>query len=489
MKKALSVFLSLVLLLSVTAGVQLSGSAEADYNVYYLGISLSDDGSIDPDYTYIDDAVPENVGGYVYMINDEDGPYNGVNIVKSAIYSANDIYDKGYDNARPITDKYFKAGSYMIMVEFSTDEGFVFDENLEVEDMGNYMEEFPSAVNPNHRVFGRYFSIYNYSDNGIIYSMYNENNQACASVVGYEEYIIGKDVSIPSQLKLKNSSPVVKQINNSSMSGAPINSVTIPKTVTNIGYYAFNNCDSLKKVTFAKGSKIKSIGTHAFGVRRDSKFNEMPVKDFKVYRYRADKGVVTAVSNMVAITKNNDTLKNFTVKIELVDPIDLTKATVTGIKDAVYNGASQKQYITVKVGSTTLKKNVDYKVTYKNNVQIGTATMILTGIGDCKGTLKKYFKILPKRPAISVVKPGKGSLKVKWKKQSGISGYVIQESTSNKFTKKATVTRTVEKTAKSLSVNKLQRGTRYYTRIRSYKVVNGKRYYSAWSKVVKAKTE
>ena len=43
-----------------------------------------------------------------------------------------------------------------------------------------------------------------------------------------------------------------------------IESITIPNSVTSIGFYAFYNCDSLTSVTFEEGSQCTSIGKDAF---------------------------------------------------------------------------------------------------------------------------------------------------------------------------------------------------------------------------------
>ena len=76
---------------------------------------------------------------------------------------------------------------------------------------------------------------------------------------------------------------------------------------------------------------------------------------------------------------------------------------------------------------------------------------------------------------------------VQWKRNKKASGYQIQYSTSKKFNKntgKATV-----KSGKTLkkTVTKLKKKTTYYVRIRSYKKVNGKAYFSGWSGAKKVK--
>lgn len=100
-------------------------------------------------------------------------------------------------------------------------------------------------------------------------------------------------------------------------------------------------------------------------------------------------------------------------------------------------------------------------------------------------------EIVPKGTAIKgKVKAKIKSFLVKWKKQTGVSGYQIQYSTDKKFKKKGTGIKTVNKPAASkLTVKKLKAGKKYYVRIRTYKTVNGTRRYSAWSKSKSVRTK
>lgn len=72
---------------------------------------------------------------------------------------------------------------------------------------------------------------------------------------------------------------------------------------------------------------------------------------------------------------------------------------------------------------------------------------------------------------------------VKWKKKTKITGYQIQYSTSSKFSMKNTKTVKIKK-AKTTSkkITDLKSSKKYYVRIRTYKIVNKKTYYSSWSK-------
>ena len=95
----------------------------------------------------------------------------------------------------------------------------------------------------------------------------------------------------------------------------------------------------------------------------------------------------------------------------------------------------------------------------------------------------------PKSASIKKVKGAKKAILVTWIKVSGVSGYEIQLATNKKFKKnKKTVTIKKQKTTKT-TVKKLKAKKKYYVRIRTYKIVNGKKVYSSWSKVKSVKTK
>ena len=155
-----------------------------------------------------------------------------------------------------------------------------------------------------------------------------------------------------------------------------------------------------------------------------------------------------------------------------------------------YNKKAKKPKVTVKNISHTPVSGRDYKVSYSNNVKVGTATVKITGMGShYTGTVKKTFKINPKGTSISKLTKKTKGFKAKWKKQSTqTTGYQIQYSTSKNF--KSAKTKTVKKTkTTSTSITKIKKKKTYYVRVRTYKTVEGKKYYSAWSKTKKVKTK
>ena len=95
----------------------------------------------------------------------------------------------------------------------------------------------------------------------------------------------------------------------------------------------------------------------------------------------------------------------------------------------------------------------------------------------------------PKSTNTKKIKAAKKAVSVEWKKVSGVNGYEIQVATDKKFKKnKKTVTVKKQKTTKT-TVKKLKAKKKYYVRVRTYKIVNGKKVYSSWSKVKSVKTK
>lgn len=150
-----------------------------------------------------------------------------------------------------------------------------------------------------------------------------------------------------------------------------------------------------------------------------------------------------------------------------------------------YNGEKKKPSVTVKDSCKKAIGKGNYTLTYKNKTKVGKATVTIKLKGNYTGKLTKTFQIIPKETSISgkITAKSKG-LTVKWKKQpKSTTGYQIQVSTSKKFTKKATMTKTVKKNSiTKLTVKKLKPKKKYYVRIRTYKTVKGKNYCSSWSK-------
>ncbi len=165
-------------------------------------------------------------------------------------------------------------------------------------------------------------------------------------------------------------------------------------------------------------------------------------------------------------------------------------ATVINKPDAVvykYNWEYTGKAIlpSVKVtdaNNKTISKTGNYDLTYKNNTNIGKATITIKFKGNYSGTQTFIFAINKptiKATTISKVTSAKKGFKVTWKKQS-VTGYEIQYATNANFKSAKTVKVTSYKTT-SKSISKLTAKKKYYVRIRTYKKVGSKTFYSAWS--------
>ncbi|MBQ3303650.1 MAG: fibronectin type III domain-containing protein, partial [Clostridia bacterium] len=168
--------------------------------------------------------------------------------------------------------------------------------------------------------------------------------------------------------------------------------------------------------------------------------------------------------------------------------ISIKKCAITGIKDAVYTGKAIKPSPVVKYNGKKLVKGTDYTVKYAKNKAVGAATVTVTGIGKYGESVSKTFKINPKAVALAGLTAGKQQLTVTWKKGVVNTWYEIQYSLKKNFAGAKTIAIKKAATVKTVLKN-LTTGKTYYVRIRAYKTVNGKKYYSAWSKAKSAKVK
>ena len=77
-------------------------------------------------------------------------------------------------------------------------------------------------------------------------------------------------------------------------------------------------------------------------------------------------------------------------------PGSIRDAEVTGIRDMAYTGepVTLERRLSLKYKGYGIYENTDYTVTYKNNVNPGAATVIITGKTNFTGTLTRTFNII-----------------------------------------------------------------------------------------------
>lgn len=62
-------------------------------------------------------------------------------------------------------------------------------------------------------------------------------------------------------------------------------------------------------------------------------------------------------------------------------------------KEFIYTGQEIKPQITVNSQNQILKQNINYTITYENNINVGNATAIITGKGQFSGSIRQTFAI------------------------------------------------------------------------------------------------
>lgn len=108
----------------------------------------------------------------------------------------------------------------------------------------------------------------------------------------------------------------------------------------------------------------------------------------------------------------------------------------------VYTGAPIECGVYAAIDGKALVENVDYTLTYSNNVNVGTAHITLNGIGEHKGLKQNYtFNIVPdKVKRVKYISSENTSLKLSWNSVLGADAYVITAESINNF---KTFTKTV----------------------------------------------
>ena len=159
------------------------------------------------------------------------------------------------------------------------------------------------------------------------------------------------------------------------------------------------------------------------------------------------------------------------------------KAIILSRTSFVYSGKVQKPGITVVGSDGNTIPASNYTITYSSGCKnVGTYTIKIAFKGNYSGSVSKTYFIVPKGTSIKSLKAGSKKFTVKWTKQATqTTGYQIQYSTNSKFTKVKTVTITKNSTV-SKAISKLAGRKKYYVRIRTYRTVTGRKYYSSWSK-------
>ena len=159
---------------------------------------------------------------------------------------------------------------------------------------------------------------------------------------------------------------------------------------------------------------------------------------------------------------------------------NISEARISNInKSFIYTGKAIELNPTVKCNNKTLVKDTDYTITYESNVNVGTAKLIITGIGTYKGTITKTFIILPEAVTGSIGSQSESSIYVTWNSSNGANGYDLYMSANinGTFEKIATTTATY------YNIESLSYGKEYYFKVIPYATIDGTNQYGEYSSV------
>lgn len=153
-------------------------------------------------------------------------------------------------------------------------------------------------------------------------------------------------------------------------------------------------------------------------------------------------------------------------------------------KTRSYTGRWVKPNVTLKVGKVKLKKNRDYTLVYRNNLQIGKASVVIRGMGNFTGKKTITFKIVPQTPKIQKLKKNKKSFVITYSSGKMVHGYRMEVSTASSFAAKKTQKYILN--GNRFEACGLKKGT-YYIRVKAYYSKKGKRYQSGYTSKRKIK--
>lgn len=278
---------------------------------------------------------------------------------------------------------------------------------------------------------------------------------------------------------------------------------TVKKAATaSANGYSYKKCSvcaaQTTKQTYYKVTSFKLSAT-AYTYDGKVKTPTVTVKDCKgktlkkdtdyTVTYAAGRKNAGTYKVTVTLKGNYSGTKTLTFKVK---PIDVSKCKVSAAKTSyTYDGKVKTPAVTVKTASgTVLKKDTHYTVKYAaGRKNVGTYKVTVTMKGNYTGTKILTFKVLPKAASVKkLTAKTKGMTVTLNKVSSQATGYEIQYSTAKTF--KSAKTKIVKsyKTS-SASITGLTAKKTYYVRVRTYKTVDGKKVYSAWSAVKSVKTK
>lgn len=282
-----------------------------------------------------------------------------------------------------------------------------------------------------------------------------------------------------------------------------ITEVTLPDSVTEIGVSAFDGCTGIR--TLRLTDQVKTIGYDPWknsfpyieNIYLKASAGGAPMAVYELLGTGEDKH--TFVSDNKKVVTISDSKANLSFigagTAKIADSTGKNKrvlhVTVEGVKKKLTDctitlpqtsflatGSPVAARVLAYDGKERMLKDSDYTLSYENNTGVGKATVTVSGKGSYSGSIVLDYSLIPMTNSIADISVSGKKITVDWNTIEGVSGYEIYYSSKESGTYKKLVT---VKDGSSYTTTKLSEGM--YVKIRSYQTVDGKKYYSGYSKV------
>lgn len=232
-----------------------------------------------------------------------------------------------------------------------------------------------------------------------------------------------------------------------------LTSVTLHEGLTKIEDGAFHDCLKLKKIRIPKS--VTDIGGLALGIRynRGNGAEEVIPGGFTVEGYTG-----SAAERYVKRMHQSENLyhvffkdvKFVSIGGQTAAVTNISKTKISTLKTGAFTGKPLTQALTITYGGKKLVNGRDYTLTWKNNKNIGTASVTIKGKGKYNGSVTKKFRITVQKNAVYTVSRLK--YKISNADTSGKGTVVFTGATDKAARKALTIPTTVKIGGKSFRV-------------------------------------
>ena len=245
----------------------------------------------------------------------------------------------------------------------------------------------------------------------------------------------------------------LKQIESATFRNTGLTSVTLHEGLTKIEDWAFHDCLKLKKIRIPKS--VTDIGGLALGIRYNmgNGAEEVIPGGFTVEGYTG-----SAAERYVKRMHQSENLyhvffkdvKFVSIGGQTAAVTNISKTKISALKTRAFTGKPLTQALTITYGGKKLVNGRDYTLTWKNNKNIGTASVTIKGKGKYNGSVTKKFRITVQKNAVYTVSRLK--YKISSADTSGKGTVVFTGATDKAARKALTIPTTVKIGGKSFRV-------------------------------------